>query len=370
MRGVEGPADLKRFIDLPYRLHRDDPVWVPPLRRDMKAMLDRQANPFFEHGDAAFFLAERDGRVAGRIAAISNRLHNETHHDRVGFFGFFECEDDQAVADALFAAAADWLRARGFDTMRGPASYSVWDEFGLVVWGHDKPATLMMGQNPAYYVPLVERAGFVKAKDLLCYEGGEPTAEFATRIERGVELVRKRFGLTTRTLDPSRMREELETVKEILQAGWEKNWGAIPITDREIAHIADQLQAVIVPEMVPFILKDGRPIAFAWAMPDLYDALRRNRSGAFLPGLLRVLWGVKMKTISRTRILLLGTRPEWRGKGLDAFLMHEIWKHGYARGQRWGEAGWILEDNAGMNAAITKLGWTHYKTYRVYDRPV
>ncbi|MDX2193876.1 MAG: hypothetical protein NW201_11015 [Gemmatimonadales bacterium] len=335
-------------------------------------MLDRAKNPFFDHGTAEYFVAERGGRVVGRIAGVTNRLHNETHADRVGFWGWFECEDDPAAARALFDAAGDWLRAQpgGYDTMRGPASFSVWDEFGLLVEGNEHPATLMMAQNPAYYQPLVEGAGFVKAKDLVCYEGVEPPPEVAERIERGVAMVQKRYGLRTRYLDKSRMREELDLVMELLEAGWEKNWGAIPITPREVQFIADNLSAVIVPSLVAFIYREEQPIGFCWSMPDLYAALRPNRSGAFLPGLLRVLWGVKMKRISRCRTLLLGTRPEWRGKGLDAVLIHEVWKRGIEQGLHWGEAGWILEDNTAMRTALEKFNWRKYKTYRVYDRPL
>ncbi|HEX7336187.1 MAG TPA: hypothetical protein VF252_03175, partial [Gemmatimonadales bacterium] len=160
VRAARERRDLKRFIDLPYRLHARDPLWVPPLRRDVKALLSRTKNPFFEHAEAEYFIAMRDGETVGRIAAISNRLHNETHDDRVGFFGFFECVDDQAVADALLEAAAEWCRTLGHDVLRGPTSFSVNDECGLLVDGFDKPPALMMPHNPRYYVSLLERAGF------------------------------------------------------------------------------------------------------------------------------------------------------------------------------------------------------------------
>ncbi len=182
--------DLKRFIDLPYRLHARDPVWVPPLRRDVELLLSRSKNPFFEHAEAEYFLAERDGEVVGRIAAISNRLHNETHGDRVGFFGFFESIDDQAVANALLTAAADWCRKHGHDVLRGPASFSVNDECGLLVDGFDAPPALMMPHNPRYYMSLLEHAGLTKAKDLWVYQGGteEHYVPVPERLARGTEL--------------------------------------------------------------------------------------------------------------------------------------------------------------------------------------
>jgi hypothetical protein len=173
------------------------------LRRDMETLLSRTKNPFFDHAEAEYFIAERDGVVVGRIAAISNRLHNETHGDQVGFFGFFECIDDQAVADALLTAAADWCRALGHDVLRGPASFSVNDECGLLVDGFDSPPTLMMPYNPRYYLPLLERAGFTKTKDLWVYQGGteERNDPVPERLARATELIRQRQGFSLRGLD-------------------------------------------------------------------------------------------------------------------------------------------------------------------------
>lgn len=370
VRPARSPTDLKRFIDLPYRLHARDPLWVPPLRRDVATLLSRTKNPFFEHADAEYFLAERDGAIVGRIAAIHNRLHNETHGDRVGFFGFFECTDDQAAAEALFAAAADWLRPRGLNTMRGPASFSVNDECGLLVDGFDTPPTLMMPHNPRYYPALLDRAAFVKAKDLWCFEGTDPAGDAGERLVRATELVKRRFGITVRPLDMRDFDAEVARIKRLYNIGWEKNWGFVPMTDREIDHLAEQFKPVVVPDLVLFAEKDGEVIGFEIAMPDLNTAFCSNRSGAFVPGLIRVLWMLKTRRIHRLRVLLLGTLPEYRGKGVDALLYATLWRTGNARGIHWGEAGWILEDNPAMIAGMVKLGWKHYKTYRLYDRPV
>ncbi|HEU5171860.1 MAG TPA: hypothetical protein VFU46_15035 [Gemmatimonadales bacterium] len=362
--------DVKRFIDLPYRLHARDPNWVPPLRRDVATLLSRTKNPFFDHGEAEYFLAERDGRVAGRIAAIHNRLHNETHADRVGFFGFFESEDDQAVADALFAAAADWLRSRGLGTMRGPASFSVNDECGLLVEGFETPPTIMMPHNPPYYSRLIEAAGFVKAKDLWCFEGYQPRGEIGERIRRGIELVARRTGVSLRPLSMRRFDEDVARIKELYNRNWEKNWGFVPMTERELDHLAEQFKPVVVPDLVFFAEKDGQTIGFAICLPDLNVPLRRNRSGAFLPGLVRVLWGLKTKRIGRLRVLLLGLLPEYRGKGIDAMMYQRVWQKALEYHITWGEAGWILEDNTAMTQGMVKIGWRHHKTYRLYDRPV
>jgi GNAT superfamily N-acetyltransferase len=338
----------------------------------MASLLSRTKNPFFEHGEAEYFLAERDGVVVGRIAAITNRLHNETHEDRVGFFGFFECINDQSVADALFAAATEWCRAKGHDVLRGPASFSVNDECGLLVDGFDFPPALMMPHNPPYYVDLVERAGFIKAKNLLVYQGGRedvyvPVPE---RLARGTELIRQRLGITIRPLDLSRFDQEIEAIKQIYNAAWEKNWGFVPMTDHEIDHLAEQFRPVVVPDFVPIAEKDGKVIGFGLALPDLNAIFRKNRSGYLLPVLPRLLWALKMKTLRRSRIVLLGVVPELRGKAVDAMLYHWIWTKAEKLGFRWGEAGWILEDNAAMNAGLEKMTFRVYKTYRLYDRPI
>ena len=372
VRAARDWRDLKRFIDLPYRLHARDPVWVPPLRRDVKLLLSRAKNPFFEHGEAEYFLAERDGVVVGRIAAISNRLHNETHADRVGFFGFFESIDDQAVADALLEAAAAWCRQHGHDVLRGPASFSVNDECGLLVDGFDKPPTLMMPHNPRYYIPLIERAGFAKAKDLWVYQGGteEHYVPVPERLARGTELIRQRQGITLRSLNMKDFQGEVERIKELYNGAWEKNWGFVPMTDHEIDHLAEQFKPVVIPEMVPMAEKDGKLIGFGIALPDLNVVFRRHRSGRLFPMILDLLWSLKMKRIRRARILLLGVHPEYRGKGIDAMLYHWIWTRSGERRIYWGEAGWILEDNPAMNAGLEKMTFRVYKTYRLYDRSI
>ena len=369
VRAARDRRDLKRFIDLPYRLHARDPLWVPPLRRDVKALLSRDKNPFFEHAEAEYFIAERGGETVGRIAAISNRLHNETHGDRVGFF---ESVDDPAVASALLDAAAEWCRALGHDVLRGPTSFSVNDECGLLVDGFDKPPTLMMPHNPRYYVSLLERAGFSKAKDLWVYEGGDeqrylPVPE---RLARGTELIRQRQGITIRPLNIKEFQKEVERIKELYNAAWEKNWGFVPMTEHEIDHLAEQFKPVVIPELVPMAEKDGKLIGFGIALPDLNVVFRRHRSGRLFPMIIDLLWSLATRRIRRARILLLGVLPEYRGKGVDAMLYHAIWTKSGERKIYWGEAGWILEDNPAMNAGLEKMTFKVYKTYRLYDRPL
>ena len=365
---VETAADLRKFIALPYRLYRGDPNWVPPLRMDVRKLLSKQKNPFFQHAEAQYFLAVRqDSReTVGRIAAIHNRRHNEFHEDHVGFFGFFECVDDQEAANALFDAAAHWLKQRGLDTMRGPASFSTNDECGLLVDGFDTPATILNPHNPRYYVDLVEKAGLTKAMDLYQYQSLSP--QVPERIKRGARLIMKRKKLTLRGLDIKNYDQEIEKIKQIYNAAWEKNWGFVPMTDAEIDHMAKDMKPVLVPDLVVFVEHEGEPVGFAAALPDMAVALRSNPSGRLLPGIAKILWNARK--IKRIRVLLLGLRREYRNTGADALMYHWIWEKGYPLGYRWAEAGWILEDNTGMNNGLVRLGFDPYKTLRLYDRPL
>ena len=366
VRPVVSAADLRHFIAFPYKLHRGDPLWVPPLRMDVRKLLSREKNPFFQHSEAAYFLAERrsgGGGVVGRIAAIHNRRHDEFHDDGAGFFGFFECANDQTVADALFAAAGDWLRERGLTVMRGPASFSTNDECGLLVEGFDTPATVMNPHNPRYYVDLVEGASFAKSKDLHQFQTVSP--QIPERLLRGARLIMERKGLSLRKIDMKHFNDEVARIKQIYNAAWERNWGFIPMTDQEIDHMAAALKPVVVPDLVVFVERGTDVIGFAAALPDFNVALKANPSGRLFPGVLKILW--KSRKIKRIRILLLGLLAEYRKTGADALMYHWIWEKGYQLGYRWAEAGWILEDNAAMKNGLLRMGFDPYKTLRFYD---
>ncbi len=333
---------------------------------DVARLLDRKANPFYQHGDAGLFLAERGGELVGRIAAIRNDAHGAFHPDEthVGFFGFFECVDDQAVADALFAAAADWLRARGLTVMRGPASLSTNDECGLLVDGFDTPPVIMNPHNPRYYPALLERAGFVKAMDLLCYEGSGDAPP--ARLVEGARKLGERFGITLRALDMKRFWDDLELVKKVYNAAWERNWGFIPMNEAEINLLAKNLKPVVVPDLVVFAFLKGELIGMGIAIPDFNVALRHNRSGRLLPGLWHLL--TKKRSIHRVRILVLGVLKEYRRTGADALMYEWIWSHGNRLGYNWGEASWILENNPAMRNGLERMGFHVYKTLRMYDK--
>jgi hypothetical protein len=327
-------------------------------------------NPFFEHAEAQYFLAMRrsDGKTVGRIGAIKNDAHTREHNDGVGFYGFFECIDDQSIANTLFDTAAAWLRARGFDTMRGPMSPSVNDECGLLIANNGTPPSLMMPYNFSYYEALHERYGFTKAKDLLAYEGGSGEASAPERFLRIGRRALERNGITLRTLNMKRFDAEVELIKKLYNSAWEKNWGFVPLTDAEIDHLAKQLKPIVEPDLVIFAERGSEVVGFAVSLPDFNLALLHNRSGRMFPGILKVLWHARK--IHRSRVMLLGVIPEFRGRAIDAVLYHRTWENSVKHGMPRGEAGWILEDNALMNKAATELGFRVSKTYRIYDKPL
>jgi GNAT superfamily N-acetyltransferase len=335
---------------------------------DVETILSREKNPFFQHAETEYFLATGEGgRTVGRIAAIRNDAHGTHHPDEkhVGFFGFFECVNDQAVADALFAAAAGWLRAKGFTVMRGPASFSTNDECGLLVDGFDTPPTIMNPHNPRYYVDLVVRAGFAKAMDLLCYEGSGDGAP--SRLVEGAKTMAARANVRLRPMNMKRFWEEVELVNQLYNASWEDNWGFIPMNHDEIRHLAKALKPVVVPELAVFAEIDGKPIGFALSLPDFNVALKHNPSGRLFPfGLLRILW--YKRKISRLRILILGVLKEYRKTGASVLLYEWTWRVGNSLGYFWGEASWILENNPPMRNALEQMGFHVYKTLRMYDK--
>jgi GNAT superfamily N-acetyltransferase len=363
---VSDGRGLDRFIAFPYDHYRNDPLWVPQLRRDVATLLSPAKNPFFQHAEAQYWTAQRpDGRTVGRVAAIKNDLHNKEHNDRVGFYGFFESIDDQTVANALFDTAAAWLRTRGFDTMRGPMSPSINDECGLLIENNGTPPSLMMAYNLPYYRSLHERYGFTKAKDLLAYDGGYAQAA-PERFLRIGQRALKRSGVTLRTLDKKRFDTEVELVKKLYNDAWEKNWGFVPLTEAEIDHLAKQLKPIVVPDLVIFAERAGAVVGFAVGLPDFNLALLHNRSGRMFPGILKILWHARK--IHRARVLLLGVIPEFRGRAIDAILYHRVWENSVKHGMPSGEAGWILEDNELIKKAATELGFRVSKTYRIYDK--
>jgi GNAT superfamily N-acetyltransferase len=367
VRPVAGKRDEMAFIKFPWSVYKGYPQWVPPLLMDRKKLIDRRKNPFYRHAEMELFLAERDGEIVGRIGAIINANHNREHKENIGFFGFFECYNDREVAQALLDRAVAWLRERGVDAVRGPASPSVNDEYGLLIEGFDKPPAILMTYNPPYYQELIEGYGFTKARDLYAYYVHSKKV-FSERLVRISELLKKREGLVFRSLNMKDFANEVKTIRDLYNRGWEGNWGEVPMTEEEFDYVAGDLKAIVDPNLVIIAEVKGKPVGFGMSLPDLNMVLKDNTKGYLIPALVRLL--LFRKRIDFIRIVILGVVPEYRNSGIGAVLFYETGRRAVEHGYPHGEASWVLEDNAMMNRGAEMLSGDRYKTYRVYDLPL
>lgn len=364
-------GEVGTFINAQWNFYRNDPHWVAPLKFDRKKLLNTAKNPFYKHSDIQLFLAEDGGRVVGRIAAISNDNHNSTHEDNAGFFGFFECENKQETANALLRAAEEWLRGKGKDEVRGPVNPSMNDECAMLVDGFDQPAVVLMPYNPPYYPELLEKAGYAKAKDLYAYLLDQRDYR-SPQLERMQELLRKRYNFTIREVNfknKKQFEKDVQTIKDIYNTAWERNWGFVKMTDEEFDFLAADLKQVADQRYTFFVESDGKTAGFILALPDINQCLIHNKGGGLLGGAWHLL--TKKKNISLLRIIVLGVLPEFRRTGADAVMYYEVGKRGLPNGITHGEASWVLEDNTTMVQALSRaMKGKHYKTYRIYSRSI
>jgi hypothetical protein len=367
IRPVETKKELDAFVAFAWEVYKDDANWVPPLRSEVKETLS-DVNPFWLEASRKLFVAEKGGRIVGRIAAIENRAHNKFHGDKVGFCGFFECFDDAEAARALFDAAAEWLRSKGLDTMRGPVSPTMDQECGVVVEGLGIPAVIMTAYNPPYYSRLFDACGFAKAKDLLAwYIGTDSPSTERQRLLKIIDRVKTRNNLKVRCLDKKRFEQELQLIQEIYNDAWDKNWGFVPMSAAEVAYTAKKLKPVLEPRAVHFVERDGETLAMGVTLPDVNQALMRLRSGKLTPlNIIRLLWG--LRKVNNSRMFALGIRKAHRKTGLDALLCVEAFNAAKELGWKGGEMSWTLEDNDAINNAIKGVGGKVYKVFRMYEK--
>lgn len=363
---MQGAADLRRFIEVPYTRYRNDPRWVPPLRSDEHARLTPGKNPFFEHGTAACFLAREGGEVVGRVAASIDRNHDLTHGERQAAFGFFEATSVAAAA-ALLERAAAWGKEQGAEVLRGPLSFTTNDECGLLIEGFDRRPAIMMPHNPPEYAGWVEASGFVKAKDLYSFRAPIPRESPAT-FRRIAASTRRLPGLVARPIDMRHFDEELGRVKSVYNEAWERNWGFVPMTDAEIDHMAKQLRPAIVSELVRFVEVDGMTVGFGLIIPDINLALSKIDGRLFPFGIVRLLWN--LPRIREGRLMALGVRSDWQRKGIAPLLVEELVQALNGRRYTDVEIGWTLEDNDAVNNLITGIGGVRAGVYRIYERRI
>jgi GNAT superfamily N-acetyltransferase len=368
---VSGGRDLKRFIDLPFRLHANHPLWVPPLKLERRLFLNRRLNAFFSHGEAEYFLARRDGRVVGRISAQVNHAFNDYQKKNWGWFGFLELEDDQEVLEALLGAAEAWHRERGFERMVGPASFSMNDESGVLIEGFELRPMILQPWNPPYYQQLMEQAGMAKAMDLLMWnlEVSDRDKVLPVIFELA-DKVQSEHGIRVRPMRRRQLRKDLDAFAEVYNSAWSKNWDFVPYSKKDLDGYAQELQLVFDKHWFMIAEREdtGEVVGMAITVPDVNQVLEKM-NGRLLPlGWWRFL--NKGRLTDRVRVGFLGVKPEYQHTGVAAKLYVEHFNAAAARPQTGGEMGWILETNTAMNRGMEAMGGRIVKRYRVYERPL
>jgi len=361
---ADNPKALKQFVELPYRLYRDYPHWVPPLRIAVKELLDKAKHPFYKDAEVEFFIAQKDGQAVGRVAAIIDKAHNRFHEENAGFFGFFECIDDQAVADALLQRARRWVFDRGAKFMRGPVSPSTNYECGILVEGFDSDPMVMMPYNPEYYPALLDRAGLRKCRDLWAWLSNANTIDIK-KIDRVADRATRSNGVTVRPIDMKNFDADVEKVWDIYNSAWERNWGFIPMSKEEFKLQGKEMKQILKPELVLLGEVGGRAVGFALALPDINQALKPAQGKLLPTGLIKILYYQRL--VKSVRVLALGVVEEYRASGLAAGFYATLVRNARKLGYGDCEMSWILEDNVLMNRSLEVMGAKRYKTYRIYD---
>jgi GNAT superfamily N-acetyltransferase len=367
VRKVETRQDLNRFIRLPWKIYRSYPHWVPPLIAEQKYVLNRKKGPFFEIGEAEYFLAFAGEEPVGRISAHVNHQWNRHYKDQKGFFGFFECIEEEEVAAALFAAAEEWLRAKGKTSILGPMSFSIYDELGLLIDCFDQDPVVLLAYNPPYYVDLVEKMGFRKAIDWYAYLMTDKVPVNPVLYEVR-DRVLKRNGLVIRHANLRRFKEEAEKAKAIFNEAWSENWGHLPFTDKQFDHLAKGLRMILDERLVLFGELKGKPVGLCVSIPDANQAVKGINGRLFPFGWYHVLR--ELKRIKKLRTIIMGVKKEHRHTGIDVAFYVETIERGKALGYTESECSLVVETNTWMRKALDDIGASIYKTYRLYEKPL
>ena len=371
IRPVESKADRKVFVDFAWEVYRDDPAWIPPLKDEVHGLLSPKKNPWFEHARAQLWLAERDGKLVGRISAQVDDLVLEHMGQGTGQWGMFEALDADAAA-ALIETAEDWLRTQGMTRSLGPFSLSIWDEPGLEIEGFAEPPTVMMGHHRPEYEKWVETAGYRKAKDLLTYEVDianwwDPT------ISRLIAMGEKNSRIRIRQIDKSRFGDEAGLILGLLNDAWSDNWGFVPLTESEISYAGKKLKPIIFEELVRIAEYDGEPVAFMITIPDVNELIKDLNGELFPFNWAKLLWRLRKPRTARARVPLMGVAKRFHGSRLAsqlAFMLIEFTRRDAVGtyGIQTGEFGWILEDNKGMLSIAELPGARINHRFRIYEK--
>ncbi len=370
---VTTARQLNEFIRVPVTLYANNPHWITPLDIERKGILDPKQNPYFDHAEAQYWIATDDkGRPVGRISAQIDQLSLEANHPTTGHFGMLAAIEDQALVEALLDTAKDWLKARGMTAMQGPFNLSINQELGILVDGFDTPPMMMMPHDPPYLGALVEAAGLRKVKDLLAYI--RSTHDYFPERFRRLAERSNTTRISMRMLNMKNYDKEIQDLVCIYNEGWHTNWGFVPMTEKEVAHMASELKPLIKDELAWFADIDGEPAAFIVCLPDINDAIA-DLNGKLLPfGWAKLLWRLKVKGVSTARVLLMGVRKKHSegmlGKIMPFRLIYALEQCLYDSSIKRVEMSWILEDNMPVRRMIESLGGEAYKTYRMYETDI
>ncbi len=376
VRPVISKADRKAFVDLPFRLYAADPNWVPPLKDEVYGLITPGKNPWFEHGEAQLFLAERYGRVVGRISAHIDHLallqpSEQGMGPEVGNWGLLEAENAETTA-ALLDAANAWLRSKGMSKSLGPLSLCMWDETGLLVQGFDHPPTVMMGFNAAAYQPWVEATGCTGVQDMYTYalpiDQGFP--ELTNRIVASGE---RNSRIVIRKVDKRRFDAEAALILGILNDAWSDNWGFVPISDAEIAYVGKKLKPLVYEDLIRIAEVEGEPVAFMMTLPDMNEKIKGFHGSLFPFNWIKLLWWLRAPKVRTMRVPLMGVVKRLQATRLAsqlAFMLIEYIRRDAVSkyGATHGEFGWVLASNGPMRSVGEAVGGTVNKIYRIYEK--
>ena len=363
---VASRSELKDFIDLPWTMYAEYPHWVPPLKKEVRRMLDPGSHPFWEFSERILFLARRGKKTVGRIAGIIDRHHNAFHDEQMGIWGFFECADDPEAASSLFSSVETWVRHKGMTFVRGPLNPSINYEAGLLIDGFDSPPALMMTYNPPYYPRLIEACGFSREKDLFSFmiDGAYRLPEW---LESLAERLARKKGIHIR---PFRLKDpvpELALVREIFNDCWSGNWGYVPLSDHEIQAIGNSMVAIADPDLAFFIYYEDDPAGVCVILPDINPLLKRLNGHIGLSGVLKSL--LYQREITGLRALLFGIKEKYRQLGLPLLAIRHLYEVVRKKGTyRSLELGWTLEDNESVNSLLADAGARIHKKYCLYGK--
>ncbi|UCF70399.1 MAG: N-acetyltransferase [candidate division WOR-3 bacterium] len=365
---VQSEKELKQFIEFPYELYKNDKYWVPPLKRDVYHLLDTSENPFWDHSEREMFIAIRNEKPVGRVAAIVDRNFVKCWNENTGYFGFFECEDDVEAAKALYAAVTDYQREKGMSKFIGPMNPSTNEECGFLLEGYYSSPFVMMTYTPEYYHNLSLESGLTKAKDLYAYYVDTEDAPIEY-LERITAVVRRRVpDLKVRPVNMNDFNAEVMKIRDVYNDAWSQNWGSVAMTDDEFKQIAKNLKPLILPELVLIIEINNVPAAVSLSVPNYNEVLKRLNGKLGPIEMLKFMY--YKRKISEARLVIMGVRKEFRKLGLESFLYLESFKAGKRLGYKGGELSWTLEDNHEVNNGIKKMGGKLYKQWRIYQGTV